>query len=113
VGEPGRYGKEIEGDLWEGKRTLILIRLLQEVSRDERERVRRILSVPRRSRERADMHWMRERMHAHGCVEHARRSAHALAGPALHEFGLLCAGLPDTRDRHFIGALATWVLERT
>jgi geranylgeranyl diphosphate synthase type II len=113
VGEPGRYGKEIEGDLWEGKRTLILIRLLQEVSRDERERVRRILGVPRRSRERADLHWMRERMRVHGCVEHARRTAHALAGAALHEFGLLCAGLPATRDRHFIEALATWVLERT
>ncbi len=113
VGDPERYGKEIGGDLWEGKRTLILIRLLQQLSSEERERVRRVLSVPRAARDGADVRWMRERMDALGCVDYARRTAHAFAGAAVHECVLLCARLPVTRDRQFIEALATWVLERT
>ena len=40
-----RYGKELNGDIWEGKRTLMLIHLLQECTGTERERITRILGA--------------------------------------------------------------------
>ena len=46
-GEEGRYGKEINGDLWEGKRTLILLHALRLASASERERALTILRKPR------------------------------------------------------------------
>lgn len=45
--EEGRYGKEINGDLWEGKRTLILLHALRTASSDDRRRALAILKRPR------------------------------------------------------------------
>jgi geranylgeranyl diphosphate synthase type II len=42
-----RYGKEILGDLWEGKRTIILLHLMRCASPDEKAEVKRILALPR------------------------------------------------------------------
>jgi geranylgeranyl diphosphate synthase type II len=51
-------------------------------------------------------------MGAYGCIDHARRVAHGLAGAAMHEFDLAYGDLPDSRDRRFLQSLPTWVLER-
>ena len=45
--DPQEYGKEIGGDLWEGKRTLILLHALRTTSASERGRAVEILSRPR------------------------------------------------------------------
>jgi geranylgeranyl diphosphate synthase type II len=41
------YGKEANGDLWEGKRTLVLLHLMRQLRGDERRRVEDILARPR------------------------------------------------------------------
>lgn len=46
-GEVGAYGKEIGGDLWEGKRTLLLLHMMRHASPEERAEAERILSLPR------------------------------------------------------------------
>jgi geranylgeranyl diphosphate synthase type II len=46
-GDEGAYGKEIGGDLWEGKRTVALLHMMRNVSASERAEVRRILGLPR------------------------------------------------------------------
>ena len=112
IGDPRRYGKEIDGDLWEGKRTLMLIHLLGRAGAGERERLREILAEPRERRSADGVRWMRERMGAYGSIEHAQRVAHALAGAAQHEFASACAGLPPSRDLAFIAELPTWVISR-
>lgn len=109
----GRYGKERDGDLREGKRTLMLIHLLEHAAPSERRRLEALLRRPRRERTPEDVAWMHERMEAHGSIEHARHVAHGLAGAALHEFSLLFGPLPDSRDKRFLEGLATWVFERT
>ncbi|MFO0653261.1 MAG: polyprenyl synthetase family protein [Polyangiales bacterium] len=43
----GAYGKEFAGDLWEGKRTLMLLHALRGASDDDRARALRTLSKPR------------------------------------------------------------------
>jgi geranylgeranyl diphosphate synthase type II len=112
VGDPDAYGKETDGDLWEGKRTLILIHLLSAAGGSERDRLVDILSRSRAQRSEADVRFVRERIDAHGSIEHARRVAHGLAGAAQHECRALFADLPPSRDRAFIEALPHWVLTR-
>ncbi len=112
VGDPARYGKEINGDLREGKRTLILIHLLESANADERDRLGACLALPREERTEGEIAWIRERMDYYGSIEHARKLAHAMAGAAQHECGLIYAERPDSRDRRFIEALPRWVLER-
>lgn len=108
----GRYGKEISGDLWEGKRTLMLIRLLHLAAPGERARLTQVLRRTRDQRAEADVLWMRCLMDTYECLEYARRVACGLAGAALHEFGLLYGDLPDSRDKRFIEELVLWMLER-
>lgn len=112
AGDPERYGKELAGDLWEGKRTLMLIHLLQSATAAERARLAEFLAQSRQQRHTSEVSWVRQRMDAYGCLEYAREIAHALAGAALHEFSSLYAGVPVSRDKAFIQSLAAWVLER-
>lgn len=107
-----RYGKERDGDLWEGKRTLILIRAFHESTPSERAQLCAILSGSRAERSLDDVKWMRSLIEKYDSAEYARRIANELAGAALHEFGLLSAGLPDSHDRSFLQQMPIWVIER-
>ena len=113
VGDEASYGKERDGDLWEGKRTVMMIYLFQQSTPHERAQLADLLSRPRADRTVADIRWVRQRMVACGAIDYARRLAHGLAGAALHEGSLLFADLPDSRDRRFMEALPRWVIERT
>lgn len=111
-GNADSYGKELNGDVREGKRTLMLIHLLSRATPDERERLRTMLGQSRELRSDDDVLWVRERMNAYGCLDYARQVAHGLAGAARYEFGELYGNLPDSRDKRFLEALPTWVIER-
>jgi geranylgeranyl diphosphate synthase type II len=112
VGDPERYGKEIAGDLLEGKRTLMLIRLLELAAPDERQRIRAVLATARERRRPASVRWLCRRMDELDCIGYASELAHGLAGAAMHEFDLLFSAFPDSRDKRFLGSLPKWVLER-
>jgi geranylgeranyl diphosphate synthase type II len=112
-GDHARYGKEIDGDLREGKRTLMLIHLQRVAADAERRRLSDILALPRAQKLPADIAWIRERLDWYGCLDHASHVAHALAGAAMHEFDLAYQAAPDSRDKRFIKALPSWVLERS
>ena len=107
------YGKERDGDLWEGKRTLMIIRALRESTPEERERLSAALQLPRAERTPADVDLMRTLIDKYDCIEYARQIAQALAGAALHEYSLLFSQLPESRDKQFISQMARWVIERT
>ena len=111
-GDPDAYGKELAGDIREGKRTLMLIHLLANVSEKERKRICTLLGQPRESRSDEDVRWVLARMDAHGSIDYARQVAQGLAGAAKHEFEHLYGYLPDSRDKRFLEALPAWVIER-
>ena len=107
-----RYGKELNGDLYEGKRSLLLIHTYRQCSRMDRAKLAAVLGRPRAERARKDVAWMLSLMANHQSVEYARRFAHALAGAALHEFQATYGGLPPSRDKSFLQGLAAWIFER-
>lgn len=113
IGEPAKYGKELNGDIQEGKRTLMLIHLLGHADVEDRARLIEILARPRSGRAPADVEWVRQRMDQHGSLAYAQQIAHALAGAAQHEFDKVFADVPPSRDRDFLRAVVRWVLTRT
>ncbi|MDB4948785.1 MAG: polyprenyl synthetase family protein [Gemmatimonadetes bacterium] len=112
VGDCDRYGKEIDGDIWEGKRTLMLIHLLGTCSPAERDRLHDFLSRPRRARSHVDVRWVRGRMDRYGSIEHARAAAHDLALAALEEFGGAFADAPPSDDRRLVEEIVMYMVER-
>lgn len=112
VGDAERYGKELNGDLLEGKRTLPLIHLLEHVAPEARAMLEGVLSLPRSARTAHEVLLIREQMDRFGSIDYARRVAHALAGAACHEFEAAFAGVPESRDLAFLRYLPAWVIER-
>lgn len=106
------YGKELNGDLYEGKRTLMLIHARLACSPPERAIFDELLSVPRQRRTAEQVAWLRAAIDSHGSIAYARKVAQALVGAASHEFAQVYEPLPDSRDKQFIAALIPWVLER-
>jgi geranylgeranyl diphosphate synthase type II len=111
-GDAAAYGKEIGGDIREGKRTLMLIHLIAKATEGERDRLRAMLSRPRDLRVDDDVSWVLARMNKYGSIEYARQVAHGLAGAAQYEFTQIYGNLPDSRDKRFLEALPAWVIER-
>jgi geranylgeranyl diphosphate synthase type II len=112
TGSYGKYGKEIGGDLQEGKRTLILIHLLSKCRPAEKRTMQRILARPRAERSRQDLEWIYEQMRRHHSIEFARRAARQLAGAALFEAASAFRDVPDSQDKRFILNMARYVVER-
>jgi geranylgeranyl diphosphate synthase, type II len=112
--EPGpAYGKEINGDLLEGKRTLMIIHALHHASARERRKLRSFLGRKRSARSEADVTWVRELLNRTGALQHARDVAYALGGSALYEFDKYFSGLGVSRDRNFMRNLIIWVMKRS
>ncbi|GAA3752445.1 polyprenyl synthetase family protein [Micromonospora maritima] len=112
VGDYARYGKEIAGDLWEGKRTLILIDFMRRCTSDERERLFDFLSRRRAQRTASEVRWLHGRLLAYDCVESARRSARDLAEAARREGRRALGAAADTEDGRFLLDLTDYVVER-
>ena len=111
--EPGPdYGKEINGDLLEGKRTLMVIHALRAASATDRCRLVRFLGKTRAKRSGRDVLWVRALLERTFALGHAKTVARALAGAALLEFDEYFKRLPMSRDLRFMRALLIWVLRR-
>jgi geranylgeranyl diphosphate synthase, type II len=112
VGDQARYGKEIGGDVWEGKRTLMLIHVLGAAKPAELERMRAFLATPRTERSARDVRWIYRLMDKYDSVEYARTCARELALAALEEFGTAYADAEPGPDRRFIEEIVVYMVER-
>jgi geranylgeranyl diphosphate synthase type II len=112
VGQAKKYGKEIGGDLWEGKRTLILVDLFAKLDRFEADRLRTILAKPRAQRLPRDIEWIQSRITHHGSIDVARAAAQAFATAAAAAFESAYAGVPDGPDLTFLRELVQYVVDR-
>jgi geranylgeranyl diphosphate synthase type II len=113
TGDYEQYRKEIGGDLREGKRTLMLIRLLSVCKVKEHRALEHYLATPRSHRTRSDLTWLRRLMDRYGVIEFARRAARQLAGAALIEGLVTFRSVPDSEAKQFIFNLINYVVTRT
>ena len=112
VGRYDLYGKEIAGDLWEGKRTLILIHLLRSLRGADRSRLTKFLGLRRAERDPDDVAWVAGRIEAAGSIEHARRYAAQLAAAAELQAVAAFGHRPPSDARELLLALPRYVIER-
>lgn len=112
IGDERRYGKEIGGDLLEGKRTLMLIHLLRELDTRDAARVTTYLGQPRAARSVRDAQWILDLMRARGSLDHARKVARQLAGAALFEFTQAFRDVPQSDERTFLHEVISYMVSR-
>jgi geranylgeranyl diphosphate synthase, type II len=112
TGDFETYGKEIGGDLWEGKRTLMLIQLMNTCTPDEGKDVKAFLAKSRSERTQADVRSVYDLMVKYGSVDFARRAARQLAGAALIEALALSREWPDSTHKRFILGTPLYVVTR-
>ncbi len=85
-GNAGRYGKEIDGDLWEGKRTMIIAHALAHTDEADRAWMSNFLSRPRERRLPREVWRLHDILESGGSIQWARSSATAFAEAAAREF---------------------------
>ena len=110
-GDADAYGKEIAGDLYEGKHTLILIHALAACAPADRARAVQLLGLPREQKTAADVAWLLDLARATGAIESAAdvaRSAALSAGRLLEQ----ATFLPASAHRDFLESLVQYVVDR-
>jgi geranylgeranyl diphosphate synthase, type II len=112
TGDRRKYGKEIGGDLLEGKRTLILAHLLRHSDAQERERLRTFLAKPRGQRVPREVAWIYELIRRYGSLEYAREAARALAEGAARELEIAYADAQPGPDLDFVRSLLDYMVSR-
>ena len=102
TGSRQKYGKEIAGDLYEGKRTLMLSHLFGKSSQQETQKLKDILSKARNGKYAAQIDWVRELMNTYGSIEYARSGARELRDAAEQAFFEAYQDAPESDDKAFI-----------
>jgi geranylgeranyl diphosphate synthase, type II len=112
LGSEREYGKEIGGDLYEGKRTLPLIHLVRAARGDDRETVDRYLRLERSQRTEATVGEIQRLLHAYGSIDFAAAYAQGIASAALDAFEAAFADAEPGPDKDFIRAVVPYMVAR-
>ena len=107
-----RYGKEINGDIREGKRTVMLITLLNDSSGRERERVVRTLGKPQDRRTKAELDYVRDLMDEYDCIPRATKRAQGLIKKARKALQEDCTWMQDNEWTDLIYHMCEYLTER-
>jgi geranylgeranyl diphosphate synthase type II len=113
VGEVSVYGKEILGDLLEGKRTLFLIHLLRSLHGAERKSVMNWLGLPRREKGLEEARWIVSLMQREGSIEHGRSVASRLAARAARLFETRLRFVAESDDKARLRQVVHYVNTRS
>jgi geranylgeranyl pyrophosphate synthase len=112
-GSLSRYGKEIDGDLWEGKRTLLLTHAFGRVGQADRAWISAFLAKPRERRLPREVMRLHEIIADSGSLDWAQKAADAFAQGAMREFhGTAFAGAPRSRDLDWLRSCVDYLVRR-
>jgi geranylgeranyl diphosphate synthase type II len=112
VGDEQTYGKEILGDIYEGKRTLPLMHLLSVASGDDRVLVRDYLRLTRSERSAELVHSVRALMDDYGSITFTNEYAEGILLVAEEYFEQAFADAQPGPDLDFLRSLVPYVWAR-
>ncbi|VVB73947.1 Short chain isoprenyl diphosphate synthase [uncultured archaeon] len=112
VGEEGKYGKEIAGDIWEGKRTLMLIHLMRNCTKSEKAKALAIMNKDRDKKTDKEVKYILGLMKKYGSIAYAKEKAIGFARKARRDFDRDYAFLKNSESKRFIEALFDFVINR-
>ena len=110
TGAAGVHGKDALGDIREGKRTLMLLHLLDAVGRRRRAWLVEFLAAPERTD--ADVTQVLAWMEAYGSLEFGRAYGDRLTAAAEDAFELAFADVPESEHVTFVRELIPFMLSR-
>ncbi len=93
-GDFASYGKEIAGDLFEGKRTLMLLHMLERLNGTEKTKVVAMLSKPRSEKTQSEVEYILGLMRKHNSIAFAQSIASDYETRGLELLSEALAGLP-------------------
>jgi geranylgeranyl diphosphate synthase type II len=123
-GDVKLYGKEIGGDIYEGKRTLMLNHAIAHSSAADSQKIVEILALPREEKTPEQVEFIYEQMQRCGSIDHGWNVARTLANQASEIFEKMDflqretplraseQGVTDVHDRRFLKELIDYVIYR-
>jgi geranylgeranyl pyrophosphate synthase/uncharacterized protein with NAD-binding domain and iron-sulfur cluster len=112
-GDVARYGKEIDGDLWEGKRTLMLAHALGQANPTDRAWIGNFLSRPRERRLPREVLRLHQIIADGGSIQWAQRAAAEFAEAAAREFhNSAFASVPAGPDLEWLRGCIDFLIQR-
>lgn len=111
AGDVAQYGKEIGGDIYEGKRTMMMIHLLAHAKK-ERERILEIMNKPRTQKTPEEVKEVIELMNKHGSIDYSMEKARKYAAEAKELFDRKMAHTPGREARETISELIHYFANR-
>lgn len=112
VGTEERYGKELYGDIREGKRTLMLIHLLQNSSPSDRAELLAFVGLGESERTIDQVIHVRDMMIGYGSIDFATEYGRGIAAAAYEAFDAAFQRVPRSSHVDFLRGLATYMLDR-
>lgn len=112
VGHHSEHGKDALDDIREGKRTLMLLHLLEHASSDDRAWLVAYLASPEAERRPVDVKHVWQLMQRHGSIEFTEQFAAGIELAAKAAFGAAFADVPDSTHLRFIRGLVPYMLSR-
>jgi geranylgeranyl diphosphate synthase type II len=107
-----KYGKEHAGDLWEGKRTLMLIHTLRCADSAERKAIVRILRKTRSRKTESDVGLLADLIEKHGGRQFASEVARKISLRARQALDVELDWLPDGEHRRFLRGMVDFMFTR-
>jgi geranylgeranyl diphosphate synthase, type II len=112
IGDERTYGKEILGDLYEGKRTLTLVHLMDAARGADRDLLRDYLTRSRAERTEEMVRTVRSLMDDYGSIEFTKEYAEGILLVAEEYFEEAFAGARPGPDLDFLRSLVPYVWAR-
>ncbi len=110
--EEAKYGKEIAGDIWEGKRTLMLVHLLENCPAEEKKRVIETYRKRRGEKKEEEIKWILNLMKEKGSIEFAKRRSFEWAREAQRLFDEQLTFLKESPAKAALRAGIEFVVKR-
>lgn len=113
VGDEAAYGKEVLGDLIEGKRTLMLLHVLGVARGRARDTVIEFVGQARHARTLDGAAAILELMQLHGSIEFAEHFAEGIARDAERSFEVAFGRRANTPAGDFVRSMIPYMIERS
>ena len=112
IAETDEYGKEALGDIYEGKRTLMLVHLLQHCSAEEKKKVEKLFCKKRAEKKRNEVEEVFHLMKKYGSLEYAKAKAAEFAIEAGKVFDKEFADVPGSLAKNAMVGVTKFVVTR-
>jgi geranylgeranyl diphosphate synthase type II len=113
LGEEKKYGKEIGGDLYEGKRTLMLIHLMRTCKPQEKSKIIRIMDKERYERTVEEVKYIINLMKKYGSIQYAKKKATMLLEIAKKIYREKIENHLLEEPKKILEALIQFIIERS